>query len=67
MCKILSGKVGDWRDYFDEEMMQQADRWLEDNLADTDLRFPSWNLPCVGGKVTHPINVAHIRITQGRT
>ncbi|KAJ8725829.1 hypothetical protein PYW08_004012 [Mythimna loreyi] len=38
---IRKGKTGGWRDYFDDEMTQQAERWIEDNLRDTDLRFPS--------------------------
>lgn len=38
---LISGKAGGWRDYFDEEMIQQADLWIADNLRDTDLRFPS--------------------------
>ncbi|KAH9635329.1 hypothetical protein HF086_017895 [Spodoptera exigua] len=33
-------KTGGWRDYFDEEMTKQAKQWIEDNLKDTDLRFP---------------------------
>ncbi|KAJ8722509.1 hypothetical protein PYW07_003689 [Mythimna separata] len=37
---IRKGKSGGWRDYFDYEMTQQAERWIEDNLRDTDLRFP---------------------------
>ncbi|CAK1581629.1 unnamed protein product [Parnassius mnemosyne] len=37
---IRKGKVGGWRDYFDEEMTEQAQRWIEENLRDTDLRFP---------------------------
>ncbi|CAD0196950.1 unnamed protein product [Chrysodeixis includens] len=37
---IRKGKSGGWRDYFDEEMTQQAERWIADNLRDTDLRFP---------------------------
>ncbi|KAI5632736.1 sulfotransferase domain-containing protein [Phthorimaea operculella] len=37
---IRKGKAGGWRDYFDEEMMQQADTWMEQNLRDTDFRFP---------------------------
>lgn len=36
----LSGKAGGWSDHFDEEMTQQAEKWIEDNLRDTDLRFP---------------------------
>ncbi|XP_068629343.1 sulfotransferase 1C4-like [Battus philenor] len=37
---IRKGKAGGWRDYFDEEMTQEADRWMEENLRNTDLRFP---------------------------
>ncbi|KAI5632731.1 sulfotransferase domain-containing protein [Phthorimaea operculella] len=37
---IRKGKSGGWRDYFDEEMTQQADAWMQQNLRDTDLRFP---------------------------
>ncbi|KAI5632728.1 sulfotransferase domain-containing protein [Phthorimaea operculella] len=40
---IRKGKVGGWRDYFDEEMTQQADAWMQQNLRDTDLRFPHLN------------------------
>ncbi|CAD0196949.1 unnamed protein product [Chrysodeixis includens] len=41
---IRKGKAGGWRDYFDEEMTQQAERWIADNLRDTDLRFPHLEL-----------------------
>ncbi|CAK1581653.1 unnamed protein product [Parnassius mnemosyne] len=37
---IRKGKVGGWRDYFDEKMTEQAQRWIDENLRDTDLRFP---------------------------
>ncbi|XP_013145972.1 PREDICTED: estrogen sulfotransferase-like [Papilio polytes] len=37
---IRKGKAGGWRDYFDEEMALEADKWMEKNLSDTDLRFP---------------------------
>ncbi|XP_026329538.1 sulfotransferase 1C4-like [Hyposmocoma kahamanoa] len=37
---IRKGKAGGWRDYFDEEMTAQADRWIADNLRNTDFRFP---------------------------
>ncbi|KAJ8725834.1 hypothetical protein PYW08_004017 [Mythimna loreyi] len=40
---IRKGKTGGWRAYFDDEMTQQAERWIEDNLRDTDLRFPQMN------------------------
>ncbi|XP_045532588.1 luciferin sulfotransferase-like [Pieris brassicae] len=38
---IRKGKSGGWRDYFDEEMIARTDKWVEENLRDTDLRFPS--------------------------
>ncbi|XP_047988801.1 sulfotransferase 1C4-like [Leguminivora glycinivorella] len=37
---IREGKTGGWREHFDEEMTAQAERWLRENLADSDLRFP---------------------------
>ncbi|CAB3235055.1 unnamed protein product [Arctia plantaginis] len=37
---IRKGMSGGWRDYFDEEMTEQAERWITDNLRDTDLRYP---------------------------
>ncbi|KAJ8722503.1 hypothetical protein PYW07_003683 [Mythimna separata] len=40
---IRKGKAGGWRDHFDEDMTEQAERWIEDNLRDTDLRFPFMN------------------------
>uniref|UniRef100_A0A2A4KBH0 Sulfotransferase domain-containing protein n=1 Tax=Heliothis virescens TaxID=7102 RepID=A0A2A4KBH0_HELVI len=38
---IRKGKAGGWHEYFDDEMTQQAEKWIQDNLRDTDLRFPS--------------------------
>ncbi|XP_075992913.1 uncharacterized protein LOC142987859 [Anticarsia gemmatalis] len=40
---VRKGKAGGWRDYFDEEMTQQAEQWIADNLRDTDLRYPDIN------------------------
>ncbi|XP_045445705.1 sulfotransferase 1B1-like [Melitaea cinxia] len=37
---IRKGKAGGWRDYFDEEMTAEADKWIAKNLRDTDFRFP---------------------------
>ncbi|KAL0842321.1 hypothetical protein ABMA28_014449 [Loxostege sticticalis] len=37
---MRKGKAGGWRDYFDEELSAQAQRWIDDNLRGTDLRFP---------------------------
>ncbi|XP_073943444.1 sulfotransferase 1C4-like isoform X2 [Choristoneura fumiferana] len=38
---VRKGEVGGWRNYMDAEMQAEAARWIQDNLADTDLRFPS--------------------------
>ncbi|CAH0579489.1 unnamed protein product [Chrysodeixis includens] len=35
------GKSGNWRQYFDEEMTKEAEEYMERNLKDTDMRFPS--------------------------
>ncbi|CAB3255262.1 unnamed protein product [Arctia plantaginis] len=40
---VRKGKTGGWRDYFDEEMTQQAEQWIADNLRNTDLRYPHMN------------------------
>ncbi|XP_013145970.1 PREDICTED: sulfotransferase family cytosolic 1B member 1-like [Papilio polytes] len=40
---IRKGQVGNWKEYFDEEMTQQAERWMADNLRDTDLTFEQIN------------------------
>ncbi|CAH2240193.1 jg1758 [Pararge aegeria aegeria] len=37
---IRKGKAGGWRDYFDEGMTSEAEKWISDNLQDTDMRFP---------------------------
>ncbi|KAL4714551.1 hypothetical protein ACJJTC_006597 [Scirpophaga incertulas] len=37
---IRKGTAGGWRDHFDDEMTQQAEQWIQENLQDTDLRFP---------------------------
>ncbi|CAB3235054.1 unnamed protein product [Arctia plantaginis] len=37
---IRKGKAGGWREYFDEEMTEQAEQWIKDNLQNTDLRYP---------------------------
>ncbi|XP_052757531.1 sulfotransferase 1C4-like isoform X2 [Galleria mellonella] len=40
---IRKGKAGGWREYFDEEMTQQAERWMKDNLGGTGIHFPEIN------------------------
>ncbi|XP_060807908.1 luciferin sulfotransferase-like [Amyelois transitella] len=37
---IRKGKVGDWRDYFDEEMRKAAEAWMEEGLRGIDFKFP---------------------------
>ncbi|KAJ8923015.1 hypothetical protein NQ315_001563 [Exocentrus adspersus] len=37
---IRKGKSEGWRQYFDAEMKEKFDKWMEKNLQDTDLRFP---------------------------
>lgn len=37
---VRKGVVGGYKDYFDEEMQKEAQKWISDNLRDTDLRFP---------------------------
>ncbi|CAK1545175.1 unnamed protein product [Leptosia nina] len=38
---VRKGKSGGWRENFDEEMTAQAEKWIADNLKDTDMKFPS--------------------------
>ncbi|XP_063531416.1 luciferin sulfotransferase-like [Cydia strobilella] len=38
---IRNGKSGTWREQFDKEMVAQAQRWMRENLAGSDLRFPA--------------------------
>lgn len=37
---VRKGKTGGWRDYFDQELEKRANQWIEENLRDTDCRFP---------------------------
>lgn len=37
---VRSGKSGGWREYFDEELNERADKWIQENLKDTDIVFP---------------------------
>ena len=34
---MRKGKVGDWKNHFDEEMTAEWDKWLEDEFKKTDL------------------------------
>lgn len=40
---IRKGTIGGWKDLFTEELNERADKWIEKNLRDTDLRFPFFN------------------------
>lgn len=49
-CKIIEeknfvrkGVNGDWKNIFTPELNVKADKWIEKNLIDTDLRFPVFN------------------------
>nr|XP_026501551.1 sulfotransferase 1A1-like [Vanessa tameamea] len=44
---IRKGKVGSWREYFDEEMEMQADEWFTINLRDSDLVYPTFPTKCI--------------------
>ncbi|KAF7285934.1 hypothetical protein GWI33_008907 [Rhynchophorus ferrugineus] len=37
---VRKGQTNGWRNYFDEDLEKRADKWIEENLKDTDLRFP---------------------------
>ena len=37
---IRKGKVGDWKNYFNEENSKIWDRWISDNLSGTDILLP---------------------------
>ncbi|KPJ06274.1 Sulfotransferase family cytosolic 1B member 1 [Papilio machaon] len=38
---VRKGKSGNWRHYFDEDMTREAQLWIDKNLQDTDMQFPS--------------------------
>lgn len=38
---IRKGQNGDWKNYFTEELKVEANKWISENLADTDLQFPT--------------------------
>jgi len=33
------GKVGDWKNYFEGEMLEGWNKWIEENLKDTDIKI----------------------------
>ncbi|KAG5326364.1 ST1C4 Sulfotransferase, partial [Acromyrmex heyeri] len=42
-CFIRKGGSGNWQDIFTPELDAKIEKWIEENLKDTDLRFPSFN------------------------
>lgn len=38
---IRQGKVGGWKEVFTPEIDEKFNKWIADNLKDTDLTFPS--------------------------
>lgn len=37
---VRNGKNGSYKEQFTPDLVKRADRWIEKNLKDTDLRFP---------------------------
>lgn len=37
---VRKGGSGDWKNHFTPEIEAKAEKWIEENLRDTDLRFP---------------------------
>lgn len=40
---VRKGGSGDWKNMFTPEINAKAEKWIEENLRDTDLRFPLFN------------------------
>jgi hypothetical protein len=39
VCVYFSGEVGDWKNHFTVAQNEYMDKWLEENLIETDLKF----------------------------
>ena len=39
---IRKGKIGDWKNYFNEDNSKVWDKWIADNLAGTDIVLPEY-------------------------
>lgn len=37
---VRNGKICSWKGNFDDELEKAADKWVEENLKGTDIRFP---------------------------
>jgi hypothetical protein len=40
---FYTGKNGSWKKEFTPELSKRADRWIQENMKHTDLRFPMYN------------------------
>ncbi|KAL6263466.1 hypothetical protein P5V15_006257 [Pogonomyrmex californicus] len=40
---VRKGGSGGWKNFFTPELNAKADKWIEENLKDTDLHFPFFN------------------------
>jgi len=40
---IRKGKSGGWKEEFSPELNRRADKWIQENLKHTDLRFPQYD------------------------
>lgn len=36
---IRTGKTGDWKNHFSPELNEKIDKWIEKNMAGSDLHF----------------------------
>lgn len=41
---IRTGQSGNWRDMFTPELDAKANKWIEENLRETDFTFPYFNI-----------------------
>lgn len=37
---VRNGKTDGWKEYFKGELNDRANKWIADNLKNTDIRFP---------------------------
>jgi hypothetical protein len=40
---FYTGKNGSWKELFSPELNRRADKWIQENLRHTDLRFPQYS------------------------
>lgn len=41
---VRTGQSGSWRDMFTTELDAKANKWIEENLKETDFTFPYFNI-----------------------